>query len=90
MSTSPFVANLLEALQRLGIALIAGVLVGAVPFCLGRVRNRPKAWVTVAWLVSALVFAAGAAAFIWYLWVNEIPHPAEPEPPAQIEVLESL
>jgi hypothetical protein len=66
------------------------VLVGAVPFCLGRVRNRPKVWVTVAWLVSALVFAAGAAAFIWYLWVNEIPHPAAEPEPAPVEVLGTL
>lgn len=86
---SPFAANLLDALQRLGIALIAGVLAGAVPFCLGRVRVRPKAWVTVAWIVAALASAAGAAAFIWYLWVHEIPHPAEPEP-APVEVLETL
>ena len=62
MNTSPFVANLLEALQRLGIALIAGILVGAVPFCLGRVRGGQRAWATVAWVLSALVSAGLATA----------------------------
>jgi hypothetical protein len=87
---SPFTMNLLEALQRLGIALVAGILVALVPFCLGRVRGGRPIAVTTAWILSALVSAGLATAFIWYLWVNEIPHPAAEPEPAPVEVLGTL
>jgi len=81
--------NLVEALQRLGIALVAGVLVGLVPFCLGRIRG-PRRAAAVLWGLASLLFAGLAAAFIWYLWIHEIPHPEEPAVPETVEVLETL
>ena len=72
----------LEAiLTRVGLALVAGVLIATVPVARRLSRYEPSIYKRVFFNVLAAAALVGFAFYIWHLWNRYVPHePAAPAP----------
>ena len=69
-------------MTRIGLALLAGVLIGTVPIARRLARYEPRIVKRVLLNLLALVGLVGFCGYTWYLWDRYVPR--EPESPAPI------
>lgn len=68
-------------LTRIGLALVAGVLIAVVPVALRKTRYEPSIPRRVFFYVLALVAAVVFGVYAFYLWTRFVPRaPAAPAP----------
>ena len=73
----------LEAIfLRIGLALVAGVLIGTVPIARRLARYEPRLVKRILLNLLSLAALAGFCVYAWYLWDRYVPR--EPEAPAPV------
>jgi hypothetical protein len=69
-------------LTRIGLALVAGVLIGTVPIARRLARYEPRIVKRILLNLLALAALLGFCFYAWYLWDRYVPR--APEAPAPI------
>ena len=67
---------------RIGLALVAGVLIGTVPIARRLARYEPRLVKRILLNLLSLAALAGFCVYAWYLWDRYVPR--EPEAPAPV------
>lgn len=70
-----------EMMARIGLALVAGVLIGTVPIAWRLARYEPRIVKRVLLNLLALLALIGFCAYAWYLWNRFVPREPDTAPP---------